>query len=164
MRTLSKRFWRGCAWGVVATVAMTVALLLAWQLWPRAVPSPMPLSISVGIVARVFGSQPMEPGILVLGALLQFTYGALWGGLLEISTARAAVWKGLALALGLWVMMVIFYMPMAGVDVFDVATHGGEWIATLIGHLIYGYTLGRLLVHDQRVVPPPPEEEEATAV
>jgi hypothetical protein len=164
VRTVSKRFWRGCLWGIVATLAMTVVSLLAWQLWPRAVPAPLPLAISVGIVARVFNAQPMTPEVLVLGGLLQFAYGSFWGGFIEISTARASVWKGIVVALGLWLMMIIFYMPMAGLDVFDVATSGGIWITTLVGHVIYGYTVGRLLVRDQRKVPPPPEPEEVAAV
>jgi hypothetical protein len=153
----TRRFWRGCAWGVVGTLAMTVALLLVWRLWPSAVSQPLPLGITVGIVARVFDAQPLNPGVLVLGAIVQFAYGAIWGGLLEVSTRRATVGKGIVLGIGLWLMMVIFYMPMAGIDTFSVATSPGIWLATLIGHLIYGYTVGWLLARDQRKVPPPEE-------
>jgi hypothetical protein len=136
---------------------MTVALLLAWRLWPSAIASPLPLAITVGIVARVFDAQPMAPGILVLGGIVQFAYGAMWGGLLEVSTAQATIWKGIVVGIGLWLMMILFYLPMAGIDAFEVASSGGIWIATLVGHLIYGYTLGLLLVRDQRKVPPPAE-------
>ena len=153
MRTSSKRFWHGCLWGLVATLALTVTMLLAWRIWPNAIPAPLPLAVTVGIVARVFGTQPMTPIILVLGTILQFAYGAFWGGLLEITSSRPAIWKSIALALGLWLMMVIFYMPMAGIDTFEVATSPGVWLATLIGHLIYGYTLGRLLIRDERRLP-----------
>jgi hypothetical protein len=148
-RAMNTRFWRGCEWGIVATLAMTAVLLLVWKLSPGAVPAPLPLGITVGIVARVFDVQPMTPGVLILGTILQFAYGAIWGGLL--GTIRVeTVGRGIALGLGLWLMMLIFYMPMAGIDVFDVATSKGIWIATLIGHLIYGYTLGWLLARDQR--------------
>jgi hypothetical protein len=133
---------------------MTTVMLIVWAVSPRAVPAPLPLGVTVGIIARVFGAQPISPGILVLGSLVQFAYGAFWGGLLEITSVRPSVVKAIVLALGLWLIMVIFYMPMAGVDTFKVATSPGVWIATLIGHVLYGYTLGALLVHDQRAVPP----------
>lgn len=152
MQAMTKQFWRGCEWGVVATLAMTVVLLLAWQVSPGAVKAPLPLAITVGIVARVFNAQPITLGVLVLATILQFGYGAIWGGL--FATTRATVGRGIALGLGLWLMMLIFYMPMAGIDAFDVATSGWMWITTLIGHLIFGGALGWLLVRDQRRFPP----------
>lgn len=161
MRALNRRFWHGCGWGAVATIVMTVVLLAAWRLWPAGVPAPMPLAITIGIVARVFDAQQMATGVIVLAALLQFAYGAIWGGLFEASIARATPAKGIALGLGLWLMMGVFYMPMAGQDVFAVATSSGIWISTLLGHVIYGYVLGRLLARDQRRVPVP---DEAVAV
>ncbi len=155
MQALNRRFWHGCGWGIVATIVMTVFLLAAWRLWPSAVPQPMPLAVTIGIVARVFDAQPLAPAVVALGALLQFAYGAIWGGLLEASTRRVTPGKGIALGLGLWLMMGVFYMPMAGEEVFALATSAGIWISTLIGHVIYGYVIGRLLARDQRKVPVP---------
>lgn len=150
MQTANRQFWRGCAWGLVATLVMTVALLIAWQLWPSGVPQPLPLAITVGIVARVFNAPSMSPGILVLAAILQLAYGAVWGGLLEVSTRRVSAWHGIVVGLGLWLIMVIFYEPMAGVETFALATNGGLWIVTLLAHVLYGYTLGALLAWDER--------------
>jgi len=150
----SRRFWRGFGLGCVATLAMIVALLIMWRLWPTAVPEPLPYAITVGIIAMVFGAQPLTPGVIILATLVQLVYGAVWAGLLEVSTPRATVTKGVALGLGLWLMMMIFYLPMAGGAAFDLITKPGVWIATLIGHLIYGYAIGALLARDQRKLPP----------
>jgi hypothetical protein len=92
----------------------------------------------------------MNPGILVLAAIVQFAYGAIWGGLLDASTRRVSAWHGVLVGIGLWLLMVIFYEPMAGVVVFDLATNPGLWIATLLAHVLYGYVLGALLAWDQR--------------
>lgn len=155
MQLTTLRFWRGCAWGLVATLAMTAFLLLVWLIWPSAVPDPLPHAITIGLVARVFGAEPISPGVLLLAMIIQFAYGAFWSGLLEVSSRRVTAAKGIVLGLGLWLIMIIFYMPMAAQMAFSFATKPGIWISTLIGHVIYGYTAGALLARDQRRLPEP---------
>jgi hypothetical protein len=154
MQADSRRFWRGCVLGCVATLAMIAALLIMWRLWPTAVPQPLPYAITVGIIASVLGAQPLTAGVIILATLAQLAYGAVWAGLLEVSTRRATVTKGVALGLGLWLIMLIFYLPMAAGQAFELAAKPGIWIATLVGHLIYGALTGALLARDQRRFPP----------
>jgi hypothetical protein len=132
---------------------MIVAMLFMWRIWPSAVPEPLPYAVTVGILARVLGAEPMTLGVLLLATLAQLAYGAVWAGLLEVSTRRATVPKGIALGLGLWTIMMIFYLPMASQEAFDLVTKPGIWVSTLIGHLIYGVAVGALLARDQRKVP-----------
>jgi hypothetical protein len=133
---------------------MIVAMLIMWRIWPSAVPEPLPYAITVGIVAMVIGAQPMTLGVILVATLAQLAYGTVWAGLLELSVRRVTVSKGIVLGLGLWAIMMIFYLPMASEQAFSLVTKPGVWISTLIGHLIYGSVVGALLARDQRKVPP----------
>jgi hypothetical protein len=160
VRILTKRFWHGCTWGLVSTLVMTVILVIAWRIWPGGVAQPLPLAVSVGIVAQTFQVDSLATGTLVAGLAMELFYGAIWGGLFETGTERVTVGKGIWLGLGLWLLMIVFYLPMSGLPVFELATSPGMWISTLAGHVIYGATLGALLERDQHRLPLPPEESE----
>lgn len=131
---------------------MTAAMLIAYSAAPRAMPDPMPLAITSGIVSQVFGLARTTAPVIVLGILIQFLYGAIWGGLLAVSTRTVTIGKGIAVGVGLWLIMVIFYIPMAGTMAFTVAGNPMMWVMTLLFHIIYGGTLGYLLHrHPMRV-------------
>jgi hypothetical protein len=144
-------------WGLVATVTMTAFLLVVWRVWPNHVAQPLPLAITIGIVAKVFHTGPLALGTVLVGMLMQLIYGAIWGGLFETGTERVTPGKGIWLGLGLWLLMMVFYLPMAGIAVFNMATSAGIWISSLLGHIVYGATLGALLARDQRQLPLPRE-------
>src|SRR5262245_7065243 len=112
MQSANRRFWLGCEWGLVATLVMTSVMLLVYFVGPRSIP-PMPLAVTSGILARVFGVATVGVWVVVLAVIVQLIYGALWGGLLAASTRDVTIGKALAVSLGLWVLMVIFYVPMA---------------------------------------------------
>ena len=59
------------------------------------------------------------------------------------STRRVTWWKGLVVGFGLWVIMMVFYLPIGG-DVFRLATSRAVWMSSLLGHLIYGVSVGLL--------------------
>jgi hypothetical protein len=40
--------------------------------------------------------------------------------------------------------MLVFFLPMAGADVFQVATHGAAWGWSLLVHVVYGVSVGVL--------------------
>ncbi len=122
---------------------MTAAMLIVYS--AGGMSDPMPLAITTGIVSKVFGLARTTAPAVVLGILIQFVYGAIWGGLLAVSTRVVTIGKGIAVGIGLWLIMAIFYIPMAGTTLFSIAVSSTMWVSTLIFHIIYGVTLGYLL-------------------
>lgn len=154
MHGATKRFWVGCEWGLIGTLVMTVVMLVVYFATPTSAPQPLPLAITTGIIARVFGVA-VTPGIVLLGIILQLAYGATWGGLLAASTENVTIGKAIVVALGLWLLMWIFYVPMAGISTFSLATSPVIWVLSIINHLIYGVIVGAGL---HRVHEPLPDE------
>ena len=133
---------------------MTIAMLVAYVI--GVTPDPIPLAITTGIIAEVARAELITPWIVLLGIIVQIAYGAIWSGLLAVSSRHVTVAKGIVIAIGLWLMMMIFYVPMAGNLTWAVASSPTMWVVSLIFHLIYGATIGLLLQRHQ------PIDEEAT--
>jgi hypothetical protein len=136
----SARFWAGVGWGVVATIAMSIVMILAML----AGVSPMPKPIPIALVARTLGEGIPKPVLMALGIVLHLGYGGLFGGLLAISTRAVTVLKALALGVGLWLLMQVLWLPYLGWGVFGTNLTPKIAVATLVLHLIYGGTLGAL--------------------
>ncbi|HSD89516.1 MAG TPA: DUF6789 family protein [Kofleriaceae bacterium] len=149
MRSAPRWFWRGCEWGAVGTVLMTVLMILVWLIAPRAMPSLIPLAITAGLVAKITHAQAVTSGMFALGFVLHLVYGAFWGGLIALSSPNLTAAKGIVVATGLWLLMFIFYVPMSGDAVVAVATNPWTWVVTFVGHVAYGATVGALLHRDQ---------------
>ena len=92
-----------------------------------------------------------------LPLLVHFGYGATWSLLLVgLFGADTNVRRGLSLAIGLWLFMMLVYSPIIGWVVFGFGSsyepgttlHLGSPIkyivATLVLHLIYGWIIGGL--------------------
>jgi len=140
MRTSNERFWIGAAWGLAATFIMCLAMVF---LWIVGLGEPIPLTLAARFVARILHMTTLTVGVVVLASVGFFAYGALWSGLLAASTRRVTWWKGLVVGFGLWVIMMVFYLPIGG-DVFRLATSRAVWMSSLLGHLIYGVSVGLL--------------------
>lgn len=121
---------------------MTFVMLLVYYLTPNTTPDPLPVAITTGIIAKLAGVGRDAAWVVALGIIVQLAYGAAWGALLALSTPNVTIGKAIAVSIGLWVLMWIFYVPMAGADVFAIATNPVSWFLTLIFHLIYGTVLG----------------------
>jgi hypothetical protein len=95
-----------------------------------------------------------------LPALAHFGYGATWSlVLVGLYDRDVSVGKGLALAMGLWLFMMVVYSPIIGWGFFgfggaghDLAASNPLYLgspvkyvgATLVLHLIYGAVIGGL--------------------
>jgi hypothetical protein len=95
-----------------------------------------------------------------LPLLVHFGYGATWSLVLVALYGRnTTVGKGLGLATGLWLVMMIGYSPLIGWGVFGFGGAGHQLsptdplylgspvkyvVATLVLHLIYGSIIGGL--------------------
>ena len=144
MRAADERFWIGAGWGLVATGIMSAVMLLSWWTGMATMPEPIPLSLAARFMAVLLHFKTVTPTVVVLATIVHFGYGALWSGLLAASTPRVTWWKGMLVGLGLWVIMLVFLLPIAGADVFKVATAGAMWISSLLVHLVYGISVGVL--------------------
>jgi hypothetical protein len=139
MRSRAGRFWTGFGWGVVATIGMSVLMLLG-----RATGlTPMPKPVPVALVARILGGGP-KPLLMTLGALSHLAYGGFWGGVLASATRRIDLAKGLGLGIALWLLMQLVALPFLGWGAFGLALTPKIAVATLVLHLVYGGLLGVL--------------------
>jgi hypothetical protein len=138
MTVSERRFLEGVGFGLIGTLAMSVVMLIVYVTGQSLMEEPAPLSFAVRLVAAVFRMPSITAGAVVGGVVLHLAYGALWFGLVALSTRRITWRKGLAVGLGLWILMAVFIVPFAGMSVFSVATSWRLWVFTLIGHAVYG--------------------------
>jgi hypothetical protein len=137
----SERFLAGFGWGVVATIGMSLLMIIGLATGV----SPMPKPIPAAIVGQLLGEGTHRTLIIVLAAIAHFVYGGFWGAALADTTRPVTIWKGIGLSLFLWVLMGLFLLPALGWGFFGTAIRPKIALATLILHLVYGITLGWLL-------------------
>lgn len=137
-----RRLAVGAGWGAVATVVMS-ALMIAGVLSGI---SPMPKPIPVALVARTLGGGLPMPALIALGALAHLAYGATAGAVLAGLVRRVSVATALGYAVLLWALMDLVWLPYLGWGLFGTAINPKIALATLVLHLVYGLTLGLLLV------------------
>ena len=134
------RFWNGAMWGAVATVAMSVLMILGLVTGV----APMPKPIPAALVGKLTGGALPQPALMTIAIVLHLGYGAFWGGVLATLTDRISLWRGVALATGLWLIMQFAVLPFLGWGLFGTAQTPKIAVATLVLHLVYGVTLGVL--------------------
>lgn len=132
-----KRFWSGFGWGVVATVAMSILMVLGLVTGM----APMPKPIPAAIVEKLTGGLP-RPALMGVAVVLHLGYGGVWGGVLAGVARPVTVWKGVGLGLLLWLLMQLAVLPWLGWGLFGAARTPAIALATLVLHLVYGVTLG----------------------
>ncbi|NVB82128.1 MAG: hypothetical protein HOV81_27350 [Kofleriaceae bacterium] len=148
MKDSSRRFVRGMEYGAIATLAMSLVMFLDYVIGASPLKVPLPLAIVTGVLMRSVGMRVVEPGVVIAAIPIFFAYGALWMGFAVWSTDRMRWWKGLVVGLGLWLLMMIFYLPIAVTSSFEIVTKPSTWIGTLIGHAVYGI-VGGVLADDK---------------
>jgi hypothetical protein len=150
----SKRFWIGAGFGIIATLVMSVLMVILYVSGAGAMAEPMPLAQLARIFAALLGTRDTSAIALVLAIPVHLAYGGLWAGLATASTRQVTWWKGMALGLGLWAIFMVFFLPMSGQVTFAVATRGTVWLSTLVLHLVYGLTFGLLAQRSESEVLP----------
>ena len=141
----AKRLAGGFGWGLVATLAMSVLMIIGYATGVAPMPKPIPGALVSKVMIGVLGLGIPQAATMVLAVASHFTYGGFWGAVLAASTQRATIWKGLVLGIFLWLLMQIAVFPFLGWGFFGVAITPLISVATLILHLVYGATLGWLL-------------------
>lgn len=145
----TKRLAIGFGWGVVATLAMSAVMVTGYVTGIAPMPDPIPGAV-VGRTLEVLGIAVPGPAVMILGAISHLAYGGFWGAVLAGLTRPVSVWKGLGLGVFLWIIMDIAVLPFLGWGFFGVAITPRIAVATLILHLIYGFTLGLLMDRGQK--------------
>lgn len=134
----------GFGYGVVATVAMSILMLVALASGK----SPMPQPVPKAIVVQFFGSGIPKPIVMALAIGLHLGYGGLFGAVLIRVAEPVTIQKGLALGIALWVLMQVTFLPFLGWGLFGTAITPKIAVATLVLHLVYGGVLGWTLNHN----------------
>ena len=122
----TKRLAVGFGWGVVATIAMSVLMILGVVTGLSPMPAPIPAAI-VNNGLGLFGLGLPKLLITPLAAVAHLSYGGAAGAILAALTRPVTFWKGLGWGVVLWLIM-----------------------ATLVLHLVYGAALGLLMDRGQK--------------
>lgn len=128
----------GFGYGVVATIAMSVLMLLAVVSGL----SPMPQPVPKAVVAQLVGGGLPKPLLMALAVGLHLGYGGLFGAILARIVRPVTIGRGLALGGGLWLLMQVTFLPFLGWGLFGIAITPKIAVATLGLHLVYGGVLG----------------------
>jgi hypothetical protein len=135
------RLAAGFGWGIVATIAMSILLVIGYLSGLAPMPEPIPKAV----VTTVLGSGIPQP--LIIGAHL--LYGAITGLVFVAIAQPATLEKGLSYGIVLWLIMDLLVLPFIGWGIFGTAITPRIAVATLVLHLVYGTTIG--LVADRHV-------------
>lgn len=125
---------KGILAGIVATAVMSALMLMksAMGLMPQLDVIQM-LSMMMGI------SVPMA-------WVVHFGIGAMWGLLFALAYSvipgRSAPIKGMLFGAGVWLLMMVMVMPMAGAGFFGMKMGLMAPMMTLVLHLIFGAVMG----------------------
>ena len=140
----TKRLSVGFGWGVVATIAMSVLMILGVLTGLSPMPSPIPEAIANKGLGLLGVGLP-GPLIMLLAAVAHLSYGGVAGAILAALVRPVTVWKGLGWGVLLWLVMQVAVFPFLDWGFFGVAITPRIAVATLALHLVYGATLGLLM-------------------
>lgn len=142
----SKRITTAFLWGMVATIIMSIPMVVATATGV----SPMPKPIPAAIAGMVLGKETANPALMAFAIITHLAYGGFWSAVLAAATKPVTIWKGLLLGAMLWLIMQVAVLPLLGWGLFGTAITSKIAVATLVLHLIYGGTLGWLI--DRKVL------------
>ncbi len=129
---------RGGLYGLLATLGMTIVMLIG----VGTSLSPMPSPIPVALAHWALGDLP-KPVLMIAGGLAHFLYGGVAGAVLFAALReRVNVLWGMGFGILLWIGMQIIFLPLLGWGLFGSAVTPRIAVATLVLHLIYGAILG----------------------
>jgi hypothetical protein len=129
---------RGVLYGLLATLGMTILMLIGVGTGLSPMPSPIPIALAHWALGDLPG-----PALLITGMIAHFLYGGVAGAVLfAVLRDRVTVLWGLAFGLLLWLGMQLIVLPLLGWGLFGSAVTPRIAVATLVLHLVYGAILG----------------------
>lgn len=129
------KYFAGFVAGFVATVVLSLLMIV------KSMMGLMPELDVITMLSRMMGMPA------IMGWIAHFAIGTIaWGGLFALIQDRLpgnTLWlRGVVFGIGVWLMMMIAVMPMAGAGLFGMALGIMAPMATLILHIIFGAILG----------------------
>jgi len=115
--------------------------------------SPMPKPIPAAIVGKMLGAGTPKPLLMSLAVLSHLAYGGFWGGIVAAVTKPITVRKGIAFSALLWLVMQVMVLPFLGWGAFGSSVSLKIAVATLVLHLVYGFSYGALMGRSEAVAP-----------
>jgi Family of unknown function (DUF6789) len=129
---------RGFLYGLLATLGMTLVMLIGVGTGLSPMPSPIPIALA----HWALGDLP-APALPIAGMVAHFLYGGVAGAVLYAALRdRVNVGWGLCFGVLLWIGMQLIVLPLLGWGVFGSAVTPRIAVATLVLHGIYGAILG----------------------
>ena len=83
--------------------------------------SPMPQPVPKAVVAQLFGSGLPKPVLMALAVGLHLGYDGVFGVVLARIARPVTIGRGLALGVGLWVLMQVAFLPFLEWGLFGMA-------------------------------------------
>ena len=124
---------KGIKWGLLATLSMTVIMLIGMITKI----SPMPAPIPVALVKMAFGELP-KPALMGIGMLAHFIYGGVAGLVFTLVIKnKVNIWKGLGWGIFLGLGMQLIFLPLLVWCIFGSAISHKFAVAILILYLVY---------------------------
>jgi len=124
----------------VGTVVLSVIMVM--KQIAGMVPQMNPIADLAGVAHQLLGL----PAAALIGWLLHFGVGiVVWGTLFVVLHQKipgSNLTKGILFGIGVWVLMMVIFQPLAGQGLFGL--NGGVVVPmmTFVLHLIYGTVLG----------------------
>jgi putative membrane protein len=145
-----KNLLKGAAAGWIATIPMTISMLIGWMLLPERERYALPPRQIVGKLAERLGQEEKLSDDSLLGITLfsHFLYGAMAGSIytsLEHKVPLKNSMKGGLAGLLLWAGSYLGWLPVVGI--LKPATQH-PWrrnVLMIVAHLVWGVTLGKVL-------------------
>lgn len=141
--------FRGAVAGSLATVPMTISMLIGWRLLPRREQYPLPPREITGELAEWVGKEDelTENQLIAATLLSHFAYGAVSGStyaLLEKKVPVGGRLKGVLAGLILWAGSYLGWLP--ALRILKPATRH-PWrrnLLMIVAHVVWGVTLGEI--------------------
>ena len=143
----SRKLLKGALAGFVATVPMSLSMLLGWMLLPRREKYHLPPRlITEEITERVGIEDEMsEDQLIVATVASHFGYGALIGSIYALFEQKLPIYsgfKGVLAGLTIWAGSYLGWLP--ALDILSPATKH-PWrrnLMMILAHVVWGATLG----------------------
>lgn len=140
-----RRILAGFGWGIVAAVAMGALMVFGRLAVFGDVAHTIPIRFTERFIEDFIPAQPGTATIVALGVGLHLLYGGFWAAFTASMFEPMTPLRGMVLGVFLWVLAGMVVMPYLGLGLFGAQGPSGLLVATLLAHLVYGFTYGALL-------------------
>jgi len=134
----NRRLLNGFVWGIVATLAMTLVMLIGIITHIIPINEPIPLAL----LDKIFGQWLSYPLMIIVTILAHLLYGGIWGSVVAGFSRMVTLKNGILFGGFLWLIMQLAALPFLGWGYFGLKISPLVPLITLFQHLIYGVMLG----------------------